>query len=81
MQSFGNIRTVHKLLTFRTRHIGNWTKGCGDPRLGKYVKVVKCEYSNRTEKENVDLERSTFFNPRSHTPLEKRMDVRLTIQI
>ena len=38
MQSFGNIRTVYKLLTFRTRHKGNWTKDCGDPRLGKYVR-------------------------------------------
>ena len=43
--------------------------------------VVKCEWSNRTEKKNVDLERSTFFNPRNLMPLEKRMDLRLTVQI
>ena len=43
--------------------------------------VVKCEYSNGTEKENGDLERSTFFNPRNLTSLEIRMDERLTMQI
>ena len=81
MQSFGNIRTVYKLLTFRTRHKGNGPKVAEIHVLENMSEVVKCNYSNRTEKENVDLERSTFFNPRSLMPLEKRMDVRLTIQI
>ena len=44
-------------------------------------KIIKCEHSKRGEKENVDLERSTFFNPRNCIPLKKRMDVKLTMQI
>ena len=59
IRRIGNIATVYKLLSFPTRHKGNWTEGCGDPL--NMSEVVKCEYSNRTKKQNVDLEGSTFF--------------------
>ena len=49
--------------------------------LENVSEVVKCEYSYGTEKENGDLERSTFFNPGNLTSLEIRMDERLTMQI
>ena len=60
MKSIDNIRTVNELLTFHTRHEGNWTEGCGDPGLGK---------SQKSSNANTQIE------PRNFRPLEKRMDV------
>ena len=81
MKSIGNMRTVSELLAFYTRHEGNWTEGCVDPGPGKCVRSRQMRILNKTEKENVDLERSTFLYPKNLLLLEKRMDVRLTMQI